>query len=169
MPIAIWELFSEFFIFCNLFHEKPGNCLPILHEATCDNYFIVKWAWLIQFNSNFLQTLDTKTAGTDLTWSHFQTFDGFPFPYFNSNILCSVHLFCNRFIFEPFVAIIWLLLKTRTYQVVDFTVLTHFTSNLDTVKLSHSWIAWPEFHWLKHCINLELLSVDLLNTHTCMV
>ena len=36
---------------CNLFHEaseitakyeKRGKYLPILHEATCDNYFIVK-------------------------------------------------------------------------------------------------------------------------------
>ena len=24
-------------------HEKRGKYLPILHEATCDNYFIVKW------------------------------------------------------------------------------------------------------------------------------
>ena len=45
---AIWEIFSEFFMFCNLFHkslgeyEKRGKYLPILHEATCDNYFIVK-------------------------------------------------------------------------------------------------------------------------------
>ena len=23
-------------------YEKPGKYLPILHEATCDNYFIVK-------------------------------------------------------------------------------------------------------------------------------
>ena len=32
VPSAIWEIFSEFLIFCNLFHG-----------ATCDNYFIVKW------------------------------------------------------------------------------------------------------------------------------
>ena len=24
-------------------YEKGGKYLPILHEATCDNYFIVKW------------------------------------------------------------------------------------------------------------------------------
>ena len=46
---AIWETFSEFLIFCNLFHEpleewikanyhKRGKCKPIFHEATCDNY-----------------------------------------------------------------------------------------------------------------------------------
>ena len=45
---AIWEIFSEFFMFCNLFHkplgeyEKRGKYLPILHESTCDNYFTVQ-------------------------------------------------------------------------------------------------------------------------------
>ena len=53
VPCAIWKTSSEFFTFCNLFHEplgeliyekyeKPGKYLPILHEATCTNYFIVK-------------------------------------------------------------------------------------------------------------------------------
>ena len=50
---ATWEIFSEFVIFCNLFHEplaseikvkyeKRGKYLPILHETMCNNYFIVK-------------------------------------------------------------------------------------------------------------------------------
>ena len=48
---GIWEILSEFLIFCNLFHEaseiiakyeKRGKYLPIFHEATCENYFIVK-------------------------------------------------------------------------------------------------------------------------------
>ena len=48
------ENISEFLIFCNLFHEslgkktisryeKRGKYLPRLHEATRDNYFIVKY------------------------------------------------------------------------------------------------------------------------------
>ena len=45
VPSAIWEIFSQVLIFCrlhcNLF-EKRGKCLPTLHEATCNNYFIVK-------------------------------------------------------------------------------------------------------------------------------
>ena len=47
LPGAIWEIFSEFLIFCNLFkitakYEKLGKYLPILNEETCENYFIVK-------------------------------------------------------------------------------------------------------------------------------
>ena len=47
MPSAICKLFSEFLIFCNLFeiiakYEKRGKYLPIMQEATCDNYFTVK-------------------------------------------------------------------------------------------------------------------------------
>ena len=36
-----------------------------------------------------------------------------------------------NFFFECFVPNIRLLLKTHTYEVVDLTVLTYFTSNLD--------------------------------------
>ena len=49
VPSAICEIFSEFLIFCNYLngkligkYEKRGKHLPILHEATRDNYFIVK-------------------------------------------------------------------------------------------------------------------------------
>ena len=47
LPSVIWEIFSEFLIFCNLFkitakYEKLGKYLPILNEETCENYFIVK-------------------------------------------------------------------------------------------------------------------------------
>ena len=63
MPSAIWEIFSEFLTFCNIFkeplgewknrktyearkiiakYEKQGKYVPILHEATYNNYFIVK-------------------------------------------------------------------------------------------------------------------------------
>ena len=45
VPSATWRIFSEFVIFCNLIakYEKEGKYLPILHEGTCDNYFIVKY------------------------------------------------------------------------------------------------------------------------------
>ena len=53
VPSAVWEIFSGFLIFCNFFHEPLGELnnskiremrklFVILHEATCDNYFIVK-------------------------------------------------------------------------------------------------------------------------------
>ena len=47
VPSAMWEIFSEFLIFCTLFkitakYEKLGKYLPILNEETCENYFIVK-------------------------------------------------------------------------------------------------------------------------------
>ena len=46
VPSASWEIFSEFLTFCNEIiakYEKRGKCLTTLHEATCDNYFIVKY------------------------------------------------------------------------------------------------------------------------------
>ena len=44
VPSAIWEIFSEFLIFCKIVakYEKREKYLPILHEAACDNYFIAK-------------------------------------------------------------------------------------------------------------------------------
>ena len=69
-------------------------------------------------------------------------------------------VFCNGFIFESFVPNIRLLFK-NTYLLscgFHFIVFTYITLNLDSVKL----------HWLKHCINLELLSVDLPHTYNCM-
>ena len=50
VPSAIWEIFSEFVIFCNLFHKTLGewNNSKILHEALCDNYFIIKC--LLKYN-----------------------------------------------------------------------------------------------------------------------
>ena len=48
VPRVIWEIFSEFLIFCNLYSKNNSKIqetrqyLPILYEAMCDNYFIVK-------------------------------------------------------------------------------------------------------------------------------
>ena len=52
VPGAIWEIFYEFFIFCNLFHETLGGEIIVkyekwvkylmLHKTTYNNYFIVK-------------------------------------------------------------------------------------------------------------------------------
>ena len=74
-----------------------------------------------------------KTTRTDLTWLYFCLL--------TSIILHSVYLFCtrwsffNRFVVECFVRNIRLLLKTRTYEIVDFAVLTYFTLNSDSTKL----------------------------------
>ena len=55
--------------------------------------------------------------------------------------LCSFFLyfmvFYNQFFFKCFVSNIQLLLKVSTYHVVDFIVLTSFSSNLNSLKLSH--------------------------------
>ena len=51
-PSEIWEIFSEFLMFCSLFqgvvtqkiivkHVKRGKYLPISPKAPCDNCFIV--------------------------------------------------------------------------------------------------------------------------------
>ena len=43
VPRAIWEIFSHILqLEIIAKYEKRGKYLPILHEATCDNYFIVK-------------------------------------------------------------------------------------------------------------------------------
>ena len=59
-------------------------------------------------------------------------------------------VFCYQFVFEHFVFIRVIcpkiLLKTRTYLVVDFTVLTFFVLSLDSVKLLQSQIPRLEFY-----------------------
>ena len=70
-------------------------------------------------------------------------------------------VFSKWFVFEYFVPNILLLLKTRTYNVVDFTVLLCvdiFHNNKFRDKHFTDWNA----------INLELLSVDLSYTYKCM-
>ena len=114
--------------------------MPILHKATCDNYFIVKC--LLKSNVSRVYLLnncvelvwykkgETKTANTNFTWSCLVFPNRFVFSYFNSSILYSVHLFSiwwsfaiNLIIFECFVPNIRLLLKTCNFYVADFTVL----------------------------------------------
>ena len=61
----------------------------------------------------------------------------FQYEYFVLSSFVSYSIFCcNQFVFECFVPNIRLLLKTHTYYVVGFTVLTYFAWNLDLVKLS---------------------------------
>ena len=89
----------------------------------------------------YYKQIDVKIARTNRTWLYFQLFDRFLFPYFVSNIFTCSFILClmifgNRFIFECFIPNIRLPLKMRTYYVVDFTVLTYFTLNLDSVKFS---------------------------------
>ena len=52
VPSAMWEVFSEFHMLQLIIrairqeiiakYEKRGKYMPILHKATCDNYFSVK-------------------------------------------------------------------------------------------------------------------------------
>ena len=80
VPSIIWGIFSNFIVFCNLLiiirrkFEKQGKYLQILHEATCNDYFIVECllksnvarvilltcylyeACLIEFTANLVQT-----------------------------------------------------------------------------------------------------------------
>ena len=53
VPSAIWEIFSDSLIFCNVLakYEKRGKYLPMLHEATRDNNFIVQC--LLKSNTRF--------------------------------------------------------------------------------------------------------------------
>ena len=61
----------------------------------------------------------------------------FQFQYFVlSSFAWYLTVFCNQFVFKCFAPNIRLLLKTRTLYVVDFTVLTNFALDLDSVKLS---------------------------------
>ena len=56
---------------------------------------------------------------------------------FRTLLICLVFSgFLQSIVFECFVPNIRLLLKTGTYANVNFTVLTYFASNLDSVKLS---------------------------------
>ena len=88
-------------------YKKRGKYLPILHETTCDNYFVVKY--LLKLNVAYLLTCyltclpislnllkynlmlcqyrqaETKSAIANLTWL-----------YFYLNI--SIRIFCTLFI-----------------------------------------------------------------------
>ena len=121
VPSATWEIFSEFLIFCNLLivkYEKRGKYLPILHEATWDNYFIVKYLlksnesreilltncielayFGAKFGANFVWKRRSKKCKYLLYLSYFVFPNSFVFPYFNSNILYSVYLFGIRWSF----------------------------------------------------------------------
>ena len=91
-------------------YEKRGNYLPILHKATCNNYFIVKCLLksnvsrvvlltncieLAQYNLMLIWNTktETKTATTYLIWLYFVFPNSFVFSYFDLSILYSVHLF----------------------------------------------------------------------------
>ena len=170
--------------------------MPIIYQATCDNYFIVKSllksnvakvillnyllhrACFIQFNAHLVQTSKSKNCKYKPSFLvifalvsfnsnvfylvhhcvksvRIRSYSGPHFPAFglnterycgkmrtritpNTDTFYAVHLysmiFCNWFIFECFVPNIWLLLKTCTYEVVDFTVLAYFALTLDAAK-----------------------------------
>ena len=86
-------------------YAKWGKYFP--HETTCHKYFILKYLLIslveklfyLLIASNLLIALEAKTAANNFTWLLFKTLDSIVFPYFNSNILYSVHLFGSRWFF----------------------------------------------------------------------
>ena len=117
-------------------YDERGKYLPILLEATYDNYFIVKCLLIssmtrafflvylltyylldracgIRCNTNSVQTLETKNASNNLRQLYFQTFS-------NCVLLFSIHLYClrcfyNRYVFNSFVFIRVFLPQTFDY------------------------------------------------------
>ena len=78
------------------------NCKWCLLERS-----IIKLTYSIEL---VLKPVNSKTANTEFTYIHIYFFDSFVFPFFNSKILFSIHLFCiqsflfcNRFVFKCFV------------------------------------------------------------------
>ena len=121
---VIWEIFPSFSYFATYFtslqaseiiakYEKRGNLLPILNEATCDNYFIVKYLFklnvarvtylliaslhndLIQFNANLVE-VKTAITKTGKTFPGYISIYIFQYKYFGfcSFVLHST-VFCN--------------------------------------------------------------------------
>ena len=121
-----------------------------------------------------------KTLSTTLSYLYFQTFVSFAFPYFNSNVLYSIHFFCipcffcGQFVFECFVFIQVFDFSKHSMTLENmyrlsccFPCVVIFVSNLASLKLSWSLIPWLEFYRLKYCITLELLNADLPYVYTC--
>ena len=114
-----------------------------------------------------------KTARTNLTCLHFQTFDSFLFPYFNSNIFYSdpIHLLCIRWSF-----------------VIDSNLCSKHSITFKNTYLFSCWFHCVDIFYIKfkfyetftvinsvtkiiidwNTINLELLSFDLPYTCTFM-
>ena len=128
--------------------------MPILHETTWDNYFIVKC--LLKSNvlrvillTNCIEYPEYNLKLTKLKQKlqliispgYIKRFDSFIFPHFNLNILYSVHLSDIRWslvinLFSVFCSKDWIICgEMYLHYAVDFTVITYYTSNLDTAKL----------------------------------
>ena len=110
VPSAISEIFSEFLIFCNLSeiivkYEKRGKYLPILHEATCGNYFIVKCllksnvAWVILIASSLLNIIHKKVEAKIASMNNLVIF---LFVYFNSSMFTLFICFVLEVLFQKF-------------------------------------------------------------------
>ena len=67
----------------------------MLIEIKCGKSFLLHQTCLIQSQTKE----EAENAITNLTYLYFQTFDSFAFPYFNSNFLHYIHLFCIRCFF----------------------------------------------------------------------
>ena len=121
VPVAIWEIFSEFVIFCKLSHEPLGKrnnskiwetrkifanivtkqpAITTLSLNICWNQMYQELTWVLN-NYIGLAKYDLiltwykkqKTASNNFTWLYLVFHNSFVFPYFNSDILYSVYLF----------------------------------------------------------------------------
>ena len=113
-------------------YEKRGKYLSIWHEATCDNYLIIKCLLKSNVSRVMLLTNCIELALYNLTLTKTETrsktastiflniwqlyISAFQYEYFLLSSFVSYSIFCcNQFVFECFVPNIRLLLKTRTY------------------------------------------------------
>ena len=137
--------------------EKREKYLPVLRKATCD--IMLTWYKL----------LESKTVSTNFTWLYFKMFDSFLFAYFNLNVSYSVCLFVCLLFNGLLQSICYRMFSSKHSITFEKTYLLScwfdcvdlFRSNLNSVELSQQQIPGQEFHWLKHFLILQLLSVDL--------
>ena len=127
VPSAIWEIFSEFVIFCKLSDEPLGKrnkskiwetrkifaniatkqpAITTLSLNICWNQMYRELNWVLnnciglaKYNLMLTWYKKQKTASNNFTWLYLVFHNSFVFPYFNSDILYSVYLFSIRLFF----------------------------------------------------------------------
>ena len=130
--------------------------MPILHKAMCDNYCIVKCF----LKSNVAIVVLTHELQV-LTLPDYICICIFQFEYFllSSFILYSM-VFCRRGFFSNALF--------RTFDYFWKHLLNHWFHCVGIFYIKFRFCETLTVCWLKHCINKELLSVDLSYTYTCM-
>ena len=140
---TIQKLFSLFLIFYDLFYgflaEWNNSKIwetrnKIKHVKSYLTYLLTAAPLLSSVNV-ILTSKTSINRKSNLTYLYFQTFDNFAFPYFNSSISYSIHLFCNYFYLIVLFSSLSMFL---VFVVADFTELAFFASNVDFTKFSQS-------------------------------